>query len=284
MRRSPASLVWGYGGPMHRLRPSLLLAALIVATGARADPPAAPAPPAETTTAALVDGDVASVLAASRQLVVVQTPSWNDKVGRLQRYERHGDAAGGWRAVGEGVDIVVGTAGLGWGIGLHGGGVGVDAPRKVEGDGRAPAGVFRLTRVFGKTSAPESGLPSQKLSAGDVCVDDATHPAYNRILPAGTDKTWKSAEQLVRKDWLYDLIVVVDQNHGEGPAGAVAGRGSCVFLHVWRREKSGTAGCTAMDKARLADLIRWLKADDAPLLVQLPRDVYASVRATWALP
>jgi hypothetical protein len=39
-----------------------------------------------------------------------------------------------------------------------------------------------------------------------------------------------------------------------------------------------------MDRARLADLIRWLEANDAPLLVQLPRDVYARVRATWALP
>jgi L,D-peptidoglycan transpeptidase YkuD (ErfK/YbiS/YcfS/YnhG family) len=286
MRRSPASLVWGYSGPMHRLRPSLLLAALVVATGTRADPPAAPATPPATTTAGLVDSDVASVLAASRQLVVVQTSSWDDRVGRLQRFERHGtDKGGGWRAVGEGIDIVVGTAGLGWGIGLHGGGVGVNAPRKVEGDGRAPAGVFRLTRAFGKQAAPESGLPSRTLTPGDVCVDDVSHAAYNRILPAGTEKTWKSAEQLVRKDWLYDLIVVVDQNHGEGDGDrVVAGRGSCVFLHVWRREKSGTAGCTAMDKAHLEDVIRWLKADDAPLLVQLPRDVYASVRATWGLP
>jgi D-alanyl-D-alanine dipeptidase len=270
---------------MHRSHRLLLLTALVVATGTRSDPPPTPATPSSPTTAAAPIGDdVAGTIAASRQLVVVQTPSWNDKVGRLQRYERHTDAPGGWRPVGEGVDIVVGTAGLGWGVGLHGGGVGVDAPRKVEGDGRAPAGVFRLTRVFGKTSAPESGLPSQKLSAGDVCVDDATHPAYNRILPAGTDKTWKSAEQLVRKDWLYDLIVVVDQNHAEDDGDAVAGRGSCVFLHVWRREGSGTAGCTAMDRARLADLIRWLEANDAPLLVQLPRDVYARVRATWALP
>jgi D-alanyl-D-alanine dipeptidase len=265
---------------MHALGPPLLLAALALATTARAETPAAPTTPTTTSPTANASDDVASVIGASRQLVVVQTPSWDDKVGRLQRYERH---EGAWRAVGDGVDIVVGTAGLGWGIGLHGGGVGVNAPRKVEGDGRAPAGVFRLTRVFGKQRAPESGLPSQLLTSGDVCVDDATHPAYNRILPAGTEKTWKSAEQLVRKDWLYDLVVVVDQNHGEGD-GVVAGRGSCVFLHVWRKEKSGTAGCTAMDKGRLEELVRWLKASDAPLLVQLPRDVYANVRAGWALP
>jgi len=265
-----------------------MLAALVAAAfnvapaAAESLPTATPATTTSATTSTTpASDDVAAWIGRSRQLVVVQTASWDDKVGRLQRYERH---EGGWRAVGDGVDIVVGNAGLGWGIGLHGGGVGVSAPRKVEGDGRAPAGVFRLTRVFGKMSAPESGLPSQKLSAGDVCVDDATHPAYNRILPAGTEKTWKSAEQLVRKDWLYDLVVVVNQNHGDDDSGVVAGRGSCVFLHVWRKEKSGTAGCTAMDKARLEDLVRWLKADDAPLLVQLPRDVYASVRATWALP
>lgn len=268
---------------MHALCPPQL-AAFAFAIAARAEtPPPAPATATATTTMAATtpaSDDVAAHLDRSRQLVVVQTASWDDKVGRLQRYERR---EGGWRAIGDGVDIVVGNAGLGWGIGLHGGGVGVNAPRKVEGDGRAPAGVFRLTRVFGKHRAPESGLPSQQLTTGDVCVDDATHTAYNRILPAGTEKTWVSAEQLVRKDWLYDLVVVVDQNHGEGD-GVVAGRGSCVFLHVWRKEKSGTAGCTAMDKGRLEELVRWLKADAAPLLVQLPRDVYASVRATWALP
>jgi L,D-peptidoglycan transpeptidase YkuD (ErfK/YbiS/YcfS/YnhG family) len=260
---------------MHALRPRLVLAALLLAMELHAEAPPPTSPPPARPAA----DDVVAHIGHSRQLVVVQTPSWDDKTGRLQRYERHD---GAWRAVGDGVDIVVGNAGLGWGIGLHGGGGG--APRKVEGDGRAPAGVFRLTRAFGKAGVPESGLPSQKLTVGDVCVDDATHPAYNRILPAGTEKTWKSAEQLVRKDWLYDLVVVVNQNHGDDDGGIVAGRGSCVFLHVWRKEKSGTAGCTAMDKAHLEALVRWLKAAEAPLLVQLPRDVYASVRATWALP
>lgn len=270
--------------------PHLAFTALLAAQPTPGGPPATASPTTSTTStsAPSLESDVGAIVGAivdgSRQLVVVQTNSWGDTVGRLQRYAREAD---GWQAVGPAVDVVVGASGLGWGVGLHGGGVGVDAPRKVEGDERAPAGVFRLTRVFGKVKAPASGLPALAIADGDVCVDDVTHPTYNRILPAEvaavTAPPWKSAETLRRKDWLYDLLVVVDQNHAEGE-GVVAGRGSCVFLHVWRAEKRPTAGCTAMEKAQLEDLIRWLQQADAPLLVQLPRPVYAQVRGTWRLP
>ena len=257
-------------------------------------PPPAPAPPpvvAEPPAVADAPASASAAIARSRQLVVVTTPAWDAKTGVLQRYAR---AAGGWQPVGTAVKIVVGASGLAWGLGLHGGSGGLDEPRKMEGDGRAPAGIYALTRVLGKLSAPTSGLPSTKVEQGAVCVDDVTHPEYNHLLPAGTPKSWKSAEQLVRKDWLYDLIVVVDQNHAEAraaevtagtdPLNPVAGRGSCVFLHVWRKEGSGTAGCTAMETSDLKDVVGWLDARFSPLLVQLPRQTYAKVKDTWGLP
>jgi D-alanyl-D-alanine dipeptidase len=228
--------------------------------------------------------DVAASIAASGQLVVVTTPSWSDQTGTLQRYER---IAGRMEKVGTPITVVVGSGGLGWGIGLHNGSGGIDEPRKMEGDSRAPAGVFRLTRALGKLSAPKTRLPSRHLQVGDVCVDDVSHGAYNHIVEAGAPAPtapWKSAEQLVRKDWLYDLIVVVDQNHAEATRGTIAGRGSCVFLHVWRREKSGTAGCTAMQKSDLQDVITWLDPTQQPLLVQLPRESLAKLRGGWGLP
>jgi D-alanyl-D-alanine dipeptidase len=64
----------------------------------------------------------------------------------------------------------------------------------------------------------------------------------------------------------------------------VAGRGSCIFLHIWAGPSKGTAGCTAMPQPRLETLLRWLDAKKRPLLVQLPEAVYARLRDAWRLP
>ncbi len=274
-------------GPMRHALSCLVVA--LTACTASADPPAPQAPPATTTTTTTTQppapapapaADSATSISASQQLVVVTTAGWGAKSGRLRRFER---GPAGFVPVGPAVDIVVGGGGMGWGIGLHGGSPG--EPRKMEGDGRAPAGVFRLTRTFGKAKAPRSSLPSAQIAPGDLCIDDVSHASYNRLVPVGEAiAPAKSAEQLHRKDWLYDELVVVDQNHAEDGARPIAGRGSCVFLHVWRKKGSGTAGCTAMDARDLSDVIAWLDASKSPLLVQLPADVYDGVRAAWGLP
>src|SRR4051812_45211749 len=91
-----------------------------------------------------------SPLAGSRQVVLVTTPDWNSVKGTLRRFERKSTRAK-WTQVGEAFEIVVGRSGLGWGAGVvETEGVG---PSKHEGDGRAPAGVFRLTSAFGFASA-----------------------------------------------------------------------------------------------------------------------------------
>ena len=131
---------------------------------------------------------------------------------------------------------------------------------KQEGDGRGPAGVFAIGRVLGKDHAPKSGLPSAVSNIDDVCVDDVSHPAYNRIGRKNALPPSRSAEQMV------------------------AGAGSCVFLHVWRAADKGTAGCTAMARDALDDVVAWLDEKRHPLLVQLPADVYAAAPTALGLP
>ena len=74
-----------------------------------------------------------------------------------------------------------------------------------------------------------------------------------------------------RKDGLYDWVVVVDHNKARKP-----GAGSCIFLHVWRHATSPTVGCTAMPKARLAELMAWIDPARAVLVV-LPDSLVATV-------
>src|ERR1700743_3089750 len=57
------------------------------------------------------------VFAHSTQMIVVVTPGWDAVQGRLERFER-ADPKESWRSVGEPIPIVVGSKGMGWGIGL----------------------------------------------------------------------------------------------------------------------------------------------------------------------
>ena len=69
-----------------------------------------------------------------------------------------------------------------------------------------------------------------------------------------------------RDDDLYELGMGVEHN----PPPAVAGRGSAIFLHVWRGPGSPTSGCTSISRADLLQVLTWLRPDARPLLVQAP--------------
>ncbi|MCB9877743.1 MAG: L,D-transpeptidase family protein [Planctomycetes bacterium] len=218
---------------------------------------------------------VGLVPAATRQVLLVTTGGWDATDATVQRLER---AGGGWAAIGAPIRATVGRSGLGWGVGLHRDGRG---PQKYEGDGRAPAGMFELGTAFGYTATAPDGVrvPWRGTDARDYFVDDASSPDYNQWRRIGEDEPndprahWNSCEELRRSDHQYELAMVVAHN-----AGCVPGRGSAIFLHVWREPGSATSGCTAMDREDLLAVLRWLDPAAQPLLVQAPARVLPSMR------
>ena len=72
-----------------------------------------------------------------------------------------------------------------------------------------------------------------------------------------------------RDDDLYELGIVVEHNMHPFQKG----RGSAIFLHVWRRADQPTAGCTAMSRADMLRLLQWLDPSGKPFLLQLPGEV-----------
>lgn len=231
----------------------------------------------------------------AEQVVLVTARGWRDEIATLTRHEKVG---GKWMQLGAAVEVVVGEGGLGWGLGLHP--LGVGEPRKTEGDGRAPAGVFRLVSAFGPMAPPmKTRLPWLRTHGTLVCVDDPRGGAYNRLVDeavpapvsapdagvAQAAPSYQTAERLLRDDGLYELGLLVDQNgFGDTDARVVPGRGSCVFLHVWKRKGRGTQGCTAMARADLEKLVEWLDPAKKPVLVQLPREELIKRRLPWRLP
>jgi D-alanyl-D-alanine dipeptidase len=219
----------------NRTLPTLVCLLLLAAVTA-----AAQARPARRTPAPL---------RSARQLLVVTTRDWDAVGGVLRRFER-GSTRGSWAQVGAEVPIVVGRTGLAWGVGVVP--VGAAAgPRKKEGDGKAPAGVFRLGSAFGFAPAREAAwmmVPYLPLTSSTECVDDSASGYYNRVVNRDSVKTvdWNSSERMrTVEGYRWGLMV----EHNAAPP--VAGLGSCIFLHVWAGPDKGTAGCTAMDGANM---------------------------------
>ena len=209
---------------------------------------------------------------------MVRSTGWDATTGELRRYQR--GPGGDWQPASEATQVMLGRSGLGWGRGLHGGPLG--EPAKREGDGRAPAGAFALGTAFGvaPSAPPGSKLPYLPVTSSVECVDDGASPRYNQLFnTSATARDWRSSEAMLRSDELYDLGVFV--RHNDGPA--LAGGGSCIFLHVWQPGRT-TSGCTSMARPALEALVGWLDPAARPVLVQLPAAEYAEVRARWRLP
>ena len=227
----------------------------------------------------------ADPLRGAQQLVLVTTGGWDENQGILRRFERPDDSTQ-WREVAA-FPVSIGRHGSAWGTGLHAAADVDDGPRKREGDGRSPAGVFALGTAFGYAGTAATGLPYQAMSRDDWCMDVPASPYYNRIVDArqvGAAAVAGSSEPM-RLDLhrngnpSYRLGFVIEHNPGNVPQG-----GSCIFAHLWRAPGEPTAGCTAMADADMEAMLEWLDADKTPRFVLLPRAQYARLATRWQLP
>lgn len=143
-------------------------------------------------------------------------------------------------------------AGRAFPVALGRGGIGFD---KREGDGRTPAGTWRILRLLYRAdhgARPVTSLPATRIGDQDGWCDDPADRRYNRPvrLPFGA-----SHEKLKRDDRLYDLVLVLDHNTRPRRKG----RGSAVFIHVARAGLKPTEGCVAMPVSELRRLVARLK-------------------------
>jgi L,D-peptidoglycan transpeptidase YkuD (ErfK/YbiS/YcfS/YnhG family) len=122
---------------------------------------------------------------------------------------------------------------------------------KFEGDGATPRGRFRPIRLWWRADRhphPPTLLPARRITPDLAWCEDTTDRRYNRPFRRaprdGGDRLW-------RDDHLYDFIVEIDHN----TRPRVAGRGSAVFVHVARPNRSPTAGCVALAPNRLQRLL-----------------------------
>ncbi len=215
------------------------------------------------------------------QLLVATAPGWNSFQGELRRFER--SRGGEWVAQGAAVPVLFGKAGLAWGTGLAG--QNEKGLRKKERDKRAPAGVFRIGKIYTYDAELPAGAnyPFRQVTKADAWVDDPTLPNYNRFVtipdPANPPP-WFEKQEMRHNDFAYRWLVEV--RHNSDPP--VPGEGSAIFFHIRRGETRPTAGCTTMAEEELVRVIRWLRADRHPCYALLPAAEYGTKWEAWNLP
>lgn len=133
---------------------------------------------------------------------------------------------------------------------------------KREGDGASPAGRHRIVGLLyrpdriGRQLLPRWAVP---IRPRDLWSDDPADPDYNLLVRAphryGHERLW-------RPDPLYDLVLLTDWNWPR----AARGRGSAIFLHLWRKPRHPTAGCVAFSRRDLLWIVRRLRHADRVIL------------------
>ncbi len=197
----------------------------------------------------------------TKQLLLVTSKGFDSTQAFLQAYERSNNK---WKKTFEPITVNLGRKGLAWGEGLIEFEHAPDEPIKVEGDGKSPAGLFKLDRLFGYEDS-SFDLPYLQVDETTLCIDDSTSSHYNQIIRQNDHTPFKSFEFMKRNDVLYKLGIVVRHNEQN-----FKNRGSCIFMHIQKAKGSPTAGCTSMQEEQLLKIMKWLKEEKKPLLLQLP--------------
>ena len=178
------------------------------------------------------------------QVVTVAAPTAGSSTAQLTAWER---TSTGWRVALGPVAARVGAAGVG---------------AASEGSTRTPAGTFTLTEAFGRAADPGTTLPYLQVDGDDWWVSDVNSPRYNRYAqcaPGRCDFDEAAGENLYAAGPVYDHAVVIDYNRA-----GVRGAGSAFFLHI--TGSGATAGCVAIDRVALQNLMRWLQPGAAPVI------------------
>jgi L,D-peptidoglycan transpeptidase YkuD (ErfK/YbiS/YcfS/YnhG family) len=224
---------------------------------------------------------ISDPLRKSRQIIIVQVKTWDSFEAALSLHEKKD---GEWQTVKQGIPVVLGKKGLGWGksFAIDYEALDKTAPVKKEGDSKSPAGIFAIQQAFGfSEKAPYIKLPYIKLTDRIECVDDGESQYYNRIVDSSAIplRDWKSSEKMSAID-VYKTGLVIEHN----AQPVVKGCGSCIFLHIREAPDKGTSGCTAMAEDNLSFLLQWLDPVKNPLLLQFTVDIYRRIKEGSGLP
>jgi len=131
---------------------------------------------------------------------------------------------------------------------------------KREGDGKSPSGIFPLGIAFGYDPSVVTKMPYRQATDDDFWVDDVNSEDYNKWVKGEPNAA--SWEKMKRDDDQYKYGVVIEYNMHP----IIKGKGSAIFLHVWKSGDS-TLGCVSMPEEMVLEILGWLDPAKKPLII-----------------
>ena len=126
---------------------------------------------------------------------------------------------------------------------------------KKEGDKKTPKGTFEIENLYYRKDRKQK--PSTLLNCIEIkkdmgwCHDSRFPEKYNKLFKI---KKKINHEKLKRRDYKYDFLIPIKYNFKK----PIAGRGSCIFIHLTKNYKL-TAGCIALKEKDFLIMAKLIK-------------------------
>ncbi len=224
--------------------------------------------PASPALASPGDAAILDRIEKSDQVIIVTAPDRASTAGTLRTYEKRGD---NWQIVQGNTRAQLGYGGL------------VKADARRQGTGTTPIGTFAITSAFGRAKNPGTTVDYIRVDRNDAWTYNPRVPSTYNIFQS-VNKSWKPYGNYVEMLWdygyQYDYVAVMDFNLPAGPIRTKPNgvrvtnqpgdlrRGGGIFLHVDNGKK--TAGCIAIDRSVMKEVMSWLDPTKNPVIVVEP--------------
>ena len=135
--------------------------------------------------------------------------------------------------------------------------------RKKEGDKKTPKGTYKIENLYFRKDRKKK--PSTLLKCIEIkkemcwCNDTSFPKKYNKLFKLGEKIRH---EKLRRKDYKYDFLIPIKYNFNK----PIAGRGSCIFIHLTKNYKP-TAGCIALKEKDFLIMIKLIKKNSKIIII-----------------
>jgi L,D-peptidoglycan transpeptidase YkuD (ErfK/YbiS/YcfS/YnhG family) len=127
--------------------------------------------------------------------------------------------------------------------------------KKIERDNITPKGTFEIVKIYYRGDRIKkiySKIKAFKINNKMGWCDDSNSKKYNQLIKLPSKYTH---EKLYRKDNVYDLVIVLNYNMSP----IIKNKGSAIFIHVAKKNYKKTAGCIALKKKHLIQLVKEVK-------------------------
>jgi len=127
-----------------------------------------------------------------------------------------------------------------------------------EGDFVTPKGIFSLKSVYyreDRIKNLKTKLKKIKIKKFMAWCDDPKSKFYNKQIKLPSRYSY---EKLYRNNKIYDIIITLDYNTNP----IIKNKGSAIFIHISKKNYKPTAGCIALKKKNLMNLLSVIKQDN----------------------